>query len=47
MKITALKTVVAGLGLHLVVTYPVVLSLFSRMSPRQFFRGAREAMLVE
>jgi DAACS family dicarboxylate/amino acid:cation (Na+ or H+) symporter len=39
-------TVVAGLGLHLVVTYPVVLSLFSRMSPRQFFRGAREAMLV-
>jgi DAACS family dicarboxylate/amino acid:cation (Na+ or H+) symporter len=39
-------TVVAGLGLHLVVTYPVVLSLFSRMTPRQFFRGAREAMLV-
>jgi DAACS family dicarboxylate/amino acid:cation (Na+ or H+) symporter len=39
-------TVVAGLGLHLVVTYPIVLSLFSRMSPRRFFRGAREAMLV-
>ena len=39
-------TVMAGLALHLVVTYPVVLSLFSRMSPRQFFRGAREAMLV-
>jgi DAACS family dicarboxylate/amino acid:cation (Na+ or H+) symporter len=39
-------TVVAGLGLHLIVTYPVVLSVFSRMSPRQFFRGAREAMLV-
>jgi DAACS family dicarboxylate/amino acid:cation (Na+ or H+) symporter len=39
-------TVVAGLGLHLVVTYPVVLSVFSRMTPRQFFRGAREAMLV-
>jgi DAACS family dicarboxylate/amino acid:cation (Na+ or H+) symporter len=39
-------TVLAGLGLHLVVTYPVVLSLFSRMSPRQFFRGAQEAMLV-
>jgi DAACS family dicarboxylate/amino acid:cation (Na+ or H+) symporter len=39
-------TVVAGLGLHLVVTYPVVLRLFSRMRPGQFFRGAREAMLV-
>jgi DAACS family dicarboxylate/amino acid:cation (Na+ or H+) symporter len=39
-------TVVAGLGLHLVVTYPVVLIAFSRMSPRQFFRGARDAMLV-
>ncbi len=39
-------TVLLGLGLHLVVTYPVVLSLFSRMSPRQFFRGAQEAMLV-
>src|SRR5207245_132870 len=39
-------TVLAGLGLHLLVTYPVVLSLFSRMSPRQFFRGAQDAMLV-
>lgn len=39
-------TVVLGLGLHLVVTYPIVLTLFSRMSPREFFRGAREAMLV-
>lgn len=39
-------TVLCGLGLHLVVTYPVVLSLFSCLSPRQFFRGAREAMLV-
>ena len=39
-------TVVVGLGLHLVVTYPIVLKLFSRMSPWQFFRGAREAMLV-
>ena len=39
-------TVVAGLGLHLVVTYSIVLSVFSRISPRQFFRGAREAMLV-
>jgi DAACS family dicarboxylate/amino acid:cation (Na+ or H+) symporter len=39
-------TVLAGLGLHLVVTYPVVLAVFGRLSPRQFFRGAREAMLV-
>lgn len=39
-------TVLAGLGLHLVVTYPAVLSVFSRMTPRQFFRGAQDAMLV-
>jgi len=39
-------TVVAGLGLHLLITYPIVLTAFSRMTPRQFFRGAREAMLV-
>jgi dicarboxylate/amino acid:cation (Na+ or H+) symporter, DAACS family len=39
-------TVVAGLALHLLVTYPLVLSLFSRMSPLSFFRNAREAMLV-
>lgn len=39
-------TVLAGLALHLFVTYPVVLIAFSRMSPRQFFRGSREAMLV-
>lgn len=39
-------TVVAGLGLHLLVTYPVVLSVFSRMTPRRFFRGAQDAMLV-
>lgn len=39
-------TVLCGLGLHLVVTYPIVLTCFSRLSPRQFFRGAREAMLV-
>ncbi|MBS0266974.1 MAG: dicarboxylate/amino acid:cation symporter [Planctomycetes bacterium] len=39
-------TVLAGLGLHLVVTYPLVLKLFSRMSPLQFFRAVREAMLV-
>ncbi|HEY2253229.1 MAG TPA: dicarboxylate/amino acid:cation symporter, partial [Planctomycetaceae bacterium] len=39
-------TVVTGLGLHLFVTYPIVLRVFSRMKPGQFFRGAREAMLV-
>lgn len=39
-------TVVAGLVLHLLVTYPLVLSLFSRMRPWTFFRNAREAMLV-
>lgn len=39
-------TVVVGLGLHLFVTYPIVLKACSRMSPLQFFRGAREAMLV-
>lgn len=39
-------TVVAGLTLHLAVTYPIVLRLFSRMPPRTFFRHVREAMLV-
>jgi DAACS family dicarboxylate/amino acid:cation (Na+ or H+) symporter len=39
-------TVLIGLAVHLFVTYPVVLSLGSRMSPRRFFQGAREAMLV-
>ncbi|MFN0052771.1 MAG: dicarboxylate/amino acid:cation symporter [Planctomycetales bacterium] len=39
-------TVLGGLGLHLLVTYPVILRACSRMSPRTFFRGAREAMLV-
>lgn len=39
-------TVVAGLALHLVVTYSAVLAIFSRVSPRRFFRDVREAMLV-
>jgi DAACS family dicarboxylate/amino acid:cation (Na+ or H+) symporter len=39
-------TVVAGLALHLLVTYPLVLSLFSRIQPWTFFRNVREAMLV-
>jgi DAACS family dicarboxylate/amino acid:cation (Na+ or H+) symporter len=41
-----MATVLTGLGLHLVVTYPAVIKVFSRMTPVQFFRGAREAMLV-
>lgn len=39
-------TVLSGLAIHLLITYPVVLLAFSRMSPRRFFRGVREAMLV-
>lgn len=39
-------TVLAGLGLHLVAVYPLVLSAFSHVAPRNFFRGVREAMLV-
>ncbi|HJT36489.1 MAG TPA: dicarboxylate/amino acid:cation symporter [Pirellulales bacterium] len=39
-------TVLTGLTIHLLITYPVVLLAFSRMSPRRFFRGVREAMLV-
>jgi dicarboxylate/amino acid:cation (Na+ or H+) symporter, DAACS family len=39
-------TVVAGLALHLIVTYSAVLAIFSRVSPWRFFRGSREAMLV-
>ena len=39
-------TVIAGLAVHLLVTYPLVLAVFSRMSPWNFFRNVREAMLV-
>jgi len=39
-------TVIAGLALHLLVTYPTVLVVFSRVSPWSFFRNVREAMLV-
>ena len=39
-------TVLTGLGLHLLVTYPVVLMAFSPVSPRRFFGKVREAMLV-
>jgi len=39
-------TVVTGLSIHLFIVYPVVLSLFSGMTPRTFFMGVSEAMLV-
>ncbi|OYV91677.1 MAG: dicarboxylate/amino acid:cation symporter [Planctomycetia bacterium 21-64-5] len=39
-------TVIAGLAFHLLVTYPTVLVVFSRISPWSFFRSVREAMLV-
>lgn len=39
-------TVVCGLSVHLLLTYPIVLTLFSRMAPWTFFRNVREAMLV-
>jgi DAACS family dicarboxylate/amino acid:cation (Na+ or H+) symporter len=39
-------TVLAGLLVHLLVTYPLVLAIFSRIPPWKFFRHVREAMLV-
>ncbi len=39
-------TVVAGLGLQLLVVYPLVLWWFGRIPPGQFFRGVSEAMLT-
>lgn len=39
-------TAVLGLALHLFGVYSIVLSLFSRKRPRDFFRETREAMLV-
>src|SRR5690606_23148662 len=39
-------TCLAGLALHMVGTYSVVLLLFGRTSPLRFFRDAREAVLV-
>ena len=39
-------TVVTGLGLHLLVTYPATIALFGGMSPRRFFGDVSEAMLV-
>jgi DAACS family dicarboxylate/amino acid:cation (Na+ or H+) symporter len=39
-------TVLLGLTIHLIVTYSIMLRLFSRFSPPEFFRGVREAMLT-
>jgi DAACS family dicarboxylate/amino acid:cation (Na+ or H+) symporter len=39
-------TVLAGLAIHLVVTYSLTIRLFSRFTPREFFRGVSEAMLT-
>lgn len=39
-------TAILGLLLHLVVVYSIVLLLFSRKTPWQFFRETTEAMLV-
>jgi Na+/H+-dicarboxylate symporter len=38
--------VLLALGLHMFVTYPLVLSLFARKSPIAFFREVQEAMVV-
>jgi dicarboxylate/amino acid:cation (Na+ or H+) symporter, DAACS family len=38
--------VVAGLALHMFVTYPLVLRLVGGRSPAAFFRGASEAMMT-
>lgn len=39
-------TVVAGLSIHLMVVYPAMLTFFSGIAPRAFFRGVSEAMMV-
>lgn len=39
-------TVIGGLGIQLLVVYPVALALFSRIGPARFFAGAAEAMQV-
>ena len=39
-------TCLAGLALHMVGTYSIVLMLFGRTSPLKFFRNSREAVLV-
>jgi DAACS family dicarboxylate/amino acid:cation (Na+ or H+) symporter len=41
-----IATVIAGLLLHQFGTYPIVLRVFARMSPRLFFSRMREVMLT-
>jgi DAACS family dicarboxylate/amino acid:cation (Na+ or H+) symporter len=39
-------TVLLGLAIHLIVTYSIMVKIFSRFSPAAFFRGVREAMVT-
>ncbi|MDQ3269308.1 MAG: dicarboxylate/amino acid:cation symporter [Pseudomonadota bacterium] len=39
-------TVLLGLGIHFFVVFPVLLWVFGRMSPLEFFRGAQPALLT-
>lgn len=39
-------TVLAALGLHMLVVLPILLLLFGRMNPLTFFRGAQPALLT-
>lgn len=39
-------TVLAGLALHMLVSYPVALSVFGKKNPRAFFREAKEALVT-
>ena len=39
-------TVVLGLAIQLLVTYPLAIHFFSRFTPRQFFRGVSDAMVT-
>jgi len=39
-------TVVLGLAIQLLVTYPLAIHFFSRLSPRAFFRGISDAMVT-
>ncbi|MCM3880122.1 MAG: dicarboxylate/amino acid:cation symporter [Vicinamibacterales bacterium] len=39
-------TVLAGLGIHMFVVYPLALKLFARVSPVEFFKQVRTVMLT-
>lgn len=39
-------TVLLGLGLHMFVTYPIAIRLFSRISPLEFFRRIKTVMVT-